>query len=283
MFIVFSYEYSGIGGETGGLVWLPIVSNKHAPRMKSHSVRIHVSPGTTGYKDLTGKGKASMQSAIFLARDLEAFCLVMTMAGLSCTQTNLAVTLYANGPGKALIDRRPGSFNNSKVTAPQFKCELRNTRYRQIDAATQRQLLAPMARILAPSQRVSFKGIVCDLQEVERLKETMSPTLNCFQASKWAFFEGSSLAKDLADTAVSHDDIDFVLSLYHLIAVTLGVCAFTHLAVQSDRRIFLYSCPEAAEACDILILEAWVNVACCAVKAKDMQLLARLATVSRRR
>ena len=267
-FIVLSYEYFGLGNENGGLFWLPIVSNRHAPRMKLHSVRIHVTPRTVGYRDPFLSGNGSMHSAIFLARDLEVFCLIMTTAAYSLRQPNLAVTLHrdtANVP--AIIP--PAESHTSRLAAPQFKCELRDTKYRRIDAATQRQILAPMARILAPSQRVSFKGIVCDFEKVESLKQTMSPTLTCFPAFKWGFFEALSTAKDVADAAVPHDAIQFVMNLYHTVARTIGELTFTHTENQYQRQSFLITCPEAVEACDMLALEALVNVACCAVKARD--------------
>lgn len=270
MFIVLSYEYFGLGNENGGLYWLPIVSNRHAPRMKKHSVRIHVSPGTAGYRDPALSGDASMHSAIFLARDLEVFCLIMTTAGSSIVPTNLAVALYVSQTGAPTVGP-PGFPNTPKVAAPQFKCELRNTQYRQIDEATQRQILAPMARILAPSQRVVLKGIVCDLEQVERQKQIMSPTLICYPAFKRAFFEAMSLAKDVVDAAVPYDDISFVMNLYHTIAVTLAVCTYTHFLDQGQRQAFLFTCPETAEACDILKLEALVDKACCAVKARDIK------------
>lgn len=272
MFIVLSYEWFGLGNENGGLLWLPIVSNKYAARMKSHSVRIHVPPGTAAYRDPELKGNASIQSAIILARDLDVFCLIMTTAGSSCKQSNLAVTLYKNGTGVPTIGF-PGVFDPPNLTAPQFKCELRNTQYRKIGVATQRQILAPMHQILAPSQRVYFKGTLDNIQEVELLKQTMSPTLSCFPAYKWAFFKALSLAKDMADAAVPHDDIKFVMSLYHITAMTLAVCTFTHSAAPRQRQTFLLACPEAAEACEILYLEAMVNTACCAVKARDVKVL----------
>ena len=165
MFVVLSYAYWGLGHENGGLFWLPIVSNKHALNMKSHSVRIYVSPGKAGYKDPNLGGNASQQSAIFLARDLEAFCLIMTTAGMTCHQKSLAATLSRGRTGVTITDG-PGLLDPPNLEAPQFICDLRNTKYRQIDAATQRQILAPMARILAPSQRVAFKGIMCEFREV---------------------------------------------------------------------------------------------------------------------
>lgn len=99
MFVVLNYEYFGLGNENGGLFWLPIVSNHHASRMKRHSVSIRVSPGTAGVKDPMISGNGSLQSAIFLARDLDVFCLIMTTAGSSCMQTDLLVTLDRNGVG----------------------------------------------------------------------------------------------------------------------------------------------------------------------------------------
>lgn len=236
--------------------------------MKLHSVRIHVTPGTVGYRDPILSGNASMHSAIFLARDLEVFCLIMTTAGSSCTDTDLTVTLFRDVTGVPRISPSAGP-NTSRIAAPQFKCELRDTRYRQIDAATQRQILAPMARILAPSQRVSFKGIVCDLEKVECLKQTMSPTLSCPYAYRWAYFEALSIAKDVADAAVPYDDISFAMNLYQTIATTLAVCTCTHISHLAQRPAFLFTWPQVAEACDILKLEALVDKACCAIQARD--------------
>lgn len=130
-----------------------------------------------------------------------------------------------------------------------------------------------MAQILAPSQRVSFKDTVCDSREVQLLKQTMSPTLNCFPAYKWAIFRALSLAKDMADAALSHDDLKLVMSLYAIAAVTVAVCTFTYTEAPAQRQTFLLASPEAAEACDILYLEAMVNAACCAVKTGDSNVL----------
>ena len=55
------------------------------------------------------------------------------------------------------------------------------------------------------------------------MKQVMSPTLVCYSAFKWAFLEALSLAKDVADAAVPHDDIKFVMNLYRTTTLTLGV------------------------------------------------------------
>jgi hypothetical protein len=149
--------------------------------MEKHSVRIRVSPGTAGVRDPMMSGSDSLQSAIFLARDLDVFCLIMTTAGSSCMQTDLLLTLDRNRAGVPTLGGL-GLFIDSDSVPPLYHCEQRRTKYRVIDEATQRQILAPMARILAPSQSVSFKGIVCDFREVEHLKRVMSPTLNCAPA-----------------------------------------------------------------------------------------------------
>jgi len=276
IFVVLSYEYFRLGIEHGGLFWLPIVSKNHGPKMKKHSVRIRVSPGSAGHRGAGFKGNTSMQSVIFLARDLDVFCLIMATAGASCTQTNLTVLLSKNGAGGAMLGF-PEASNIPNLAAPQFECELRNTEYRQFDGATQRQMLAPMARILAPSQRVSFRGVVCDFQEVDRMKEVMSPTLNCLPASKWALFEALSLAKDVADAAFPHDDPKFVMTLYHTIALTLAESTCLSEDRSSQRQELVIACPEAVEACGILALEAWVSAACCAVKARDEEALGEVS------
>ena len=236
--------------------------------MKHHPVRIHVSPGTAGLIDPSPTGNASPPSAIFLARDLGAFCLIMTTAGLSCVQTGVAVSLFEDGNGAPMFGPS-GPADAPKLMAPQLMCTLRDTKYRQIDAATQRQILAPMAQILAPSQRVSLKGIVCDSPEVEHLKRIMSPTLNCFSAYKWSFFEAMSLATDVAKAATLYDDIEFVMTLYQRIACTVISLTYTHEGDQVQHQGLRMASPEALEACEILLLEALVNIACCAVKMRD--------------
>jgi hypothetical protein len=62
-------------------------------------------------------GDDPMQSAIFLARDLDAFGLIMATAGSSCSQTNLAVTVSRDRAG-VLAVARPGLFSYPNRAAP---------------------------------------------------------------------------------------------------------------------------------------------------------------------
>lgn len=149
-FVVLSYQRPKLSTVNGGLIWLPIVSNTLVSRMQKHSVRIHVSD-TNRSQPAMRNGKEPIKSAIFLARDLETFCLIMTFAGLTCPQQDLALQLTTDTTGAPMVRFHP-QFGSS-TTASQLKCELRDTKYRKTDAATQRQILAPMARILSPSQK----------------------------------------------------------------------------------------------------------------------------------
>lgn len=97
----------------------------------------------------------------------------------------------------------------------------------------------------------------------------MSPSLNCFSAYKWTFFKAMSLATDVAKAATLNDDIRFVMNLYHRIARTIETLTYTHDTDRVERQGVLMASPEAVEACEILLLECFVNVACCAVKLRD--------------
>jgi hypothetical protein len=181
------------------------------------------------------------------------------------------VTLSKDDTGTPTVGL-PVAFG-MKVAAPQFKCELRNTKYRQIDAATQQQILAPMACILAPSQRVSFSGNICDFQQVEHLKQLMSPSLSCVPAYNWSRFKTLSLAKDVADATMHLDDIEFTMKLYKILEIAVAVSTHTLRKDATKYRIFLAVSPEASDACDILRLETLVSVACCAIKKRDIGVL----------
>lgn len=278
VFVVLSYQYHGLGIEIGGLAWLPIVSNKHVRKfsdMQKHSLRIHVAPGISGAQRLDPSATTtSTQSAIILAQDLDAFCLIMTSAGSVCTKESLAVVLSKDSTGTLSIVL-PDAVAK-KAATPQFICELFNTEYCQIDTATQHQLLSPMARILAPSQRAAFKGPICDVQQVNHLKQLMSPSLLCISAYNWSRFKTMSLAKDVADATLHLDDIEFTMNLYIILAIRLAQITFTEQNdPPADRQDYLAQSPEAADACDILRMETLVSAACCAVKARDFAALRR--------
>lgn len=120
-----------------------------------------------------------------------------------------------------------------------------------------------MSSILAPSQRVHITAKICDSNQVEHLRDVMSPSLLHLGAYKWAKFEATSLAKDLADAAAQHDEIEFVMHFYIIIMVTLEhlTCRF-----KGNRQEYFMIYPEVAEALSLLELETMVNIACAMLK-----------------
>jgi hypothetical protein len=209
---------------------------------------------------------SQLLSFILLERDIETFRVVMSAAGSYYDTHGLAVRVNVDSTG---APHDPDlAVPRSNYTRAVFKCELRDTKYRKIDSATQHRMLAPMVAILAPSQRVQFTGNICDFAQIEQLKQTMSPSLICLPAYKWALFQTLSQAKDVANAAAQHDDVRFVLEMHKNI-----VDAILDLTWRGDpvyRRHLFNSFPEFAVACSVLELEALVIIACGMVKLGEM-------------
>lgn len=212
VFVVISYQWPRMLDMTGGWFWLLTVSKKHVARMTRHSLRIHASPGTNdlaAFAHETGQN-SPIESRIILAKDLEAACLALLVPAANTSGPGIAVTNSLTG----VLQLQASIFNDRKARSMQLKCELRNSTYRSMSAALQQSLLTPLAVIIAPCQRVVFTGKICDVSQTENLKRAMAPTLLCRTAVFWAYFEALMLRKELADTALEHDGLRFVIAEY---------------------------------------------------------------------
>lgn len=274
VFVVVTYKFPELGKAIGGPVWLPIVSNKHVDSMRLHSLRIFVESKPGGLSRTSGQTDLSSQpqSIILLASDLEIFHLIMRASGTRYDTKGLAVMILPDDNGDPFI--YGPTINDADNKSAAFTCELRDSKHRPMDHETQHQMLAPMASILCPSQRVCFTGKVCDLEQVEHLAKVMSPSLCCLEAREWSFFQSLSLAKSAADAAAQHDDTRFVVDLYTAVVCTLESLAGMNLVEPGPRRVLFMTYHELAVACSELQLEAMVNMACGMLKMENMDYFA---------
>ena len=102
-----------------------------------------------------------------------------------------------------------------------MSCQLRDTKYRPMDRALQNYMLAPLATVISMSQKVVFTGPICDSQQISFLKKRMGPTLISPNAIHWHALEECIVAKDVADAALEHDDLELVVQYYRMIASRL--------------------------------------------------------------
>jgi hypothetical protein len=270
-FVVVSYQWPSLGVERGDLLWVPIVSTKHVPRMTLHSLRIHVDPGAEQLQ-LAALTHASVpiESYIILARDIKAFCVTMHVS----TESYHAAPAVLINPGARFRVTGIGRENTEDGQPTRFKCQLRDTRYRQMDRALQNYLLAPLASVVGMSQKVSFTGTICDPQQTEHLKRVMGPTLVCLNALFWFMYEESELAKEVADATVEHDDLDFVVYLYRVMSNRLSKRLFS--IIGSSRASWMMP-PyiEMLMAIDRFTVELLLNLACGELKLQQMSAFTR--------
>lgn len=147
----------------------------------------------------------------------------------------------------------------------QLKCELRDSTYRPMSAKLQYELLAPLAVVIAPSQRVVFSGNVQDVLHTENLKRTMSPTLVCETAVLWSHFEGLVMAKHATDLALEHDHIGFLIVQY----MTLEELSLKFIERDETHREVWSNHPELFEAIHVFHFELLITIACAKLKLPD--------------
>jgi hypothetical protein len=265
VFVVVSYQWPGIFHRTVSLFWMPMVSRKYAAKMKCHSLRIHVSPGAITLHKLTqgARKEAPLESFIILAKDLQAFCFLLQLTAASTEGPAISITTEPGEPASF----EPENFANSKAKSMSLKCELRDTRYRAVDAALQYSLLAPLAVIIAPSQRVVFTGKICNPKEAESLKRTMSPTMVCQTALRWAYFERLTRAKELADAALDHDKIDFVLAFY----MAVEALSLQMISCEDSQRELAQNYPDLWNAMCVFHFELMIIIAWGKLKIGDFE------------
>lgn len=254
VFILLSYQCEQRDMSHGGLLWLPVVSMKHVGWMQLHSLRIHHNFGSLQSRYI------QLQSCIILADDLEAFCLAVRMS--TAERVGAGVPL-AFAPGRTII----GLYDDPEVgiyRRPDMKClcDLRNTKHRPMDETFQHRLLTPLASMSCINQRVMIRGAVCNPSEVDHLKQLMSPSLICTEATVLHELQTLVIAKDIANAAVGHDELAFVLHLYEHIAGYLCM-----LMVQKEK--ILEAVPRSIDLVETMFFEVSINIGCGRLKLRD--------------
>lgn len=267
IFVVVSYQWPGIFNRTSGWFWVPTVSKKHVARMKRHSLRIHASPGTSALADVaqqTGKD-VPMESFIVLAKDIQALCFTLALPA-ACTR-GPAIQIRTGSGGEPCIGAELEHFIDRKERSMHLRLELRDTTYRTMSAELQRNLLTPLANVVAPSQRVIFTGSICDTLQTESLKRSMGPTLFCWTAFIWTHFQKLMTAKHTADAALEsqHDNPAFVLFQY----LTLELLSSGEIEKEIVRHELLSNHPTLYEAMHIFHFELLITIACVKLKTRN--------------
>jgi hypothetical protein len=261
IFVVISYQSSSpLTQAFGGLVWVPMVSKKLVNRMRLHSLRIHLAI------DDAGLPASSIQSCIILADGLEAFSFVARVGTSQVADPGPAVTvMFASGT--PIVGLNEGARSGRKVGSTKLLCDFRETKYRSMDDTLQHRLLTPLASIMSPSQRTVFKGTICNLREIEHIKQVMSPTVFSAEATFLWELKSCMLAKDIADSARHHNSLGFVLSLLVLAYSRLNALVSDTGMVKRAAKDF----PKGVEWMEMLRLEMLINIAWAHLKLNDMK------------
>jgi hypothetical protein len=237
--------------------------------MTHHSLRIHLSPGTNVLAKASSEigQNAPVESFIVLAKDLETLC--FTLAIPAACSRGPAIQIQTGSAGEPCIRTDLDHFIDRKARSMQMRLELRDTTYRNMSVKLQRDLLAHLGNVVAPSQRVTFTGSICDSLQTESLKQSMGPTLFCWTAFIWSHFEKLMMAKHIADDELEseRDDPAFVL-LHYLIVEQLSS---EELQKDIVRRELLSNYPKLYEAMHIFHLELLITIACVKLKTRDIK------------
>lgn len=233
--------------------------------MTRHSLRIHVSPGTSVLTDLahqTGKN-APIESCLVLAKDLGSLCFTLSVPAALIGSPAIQIQTGLSGD----ICVRTDILIGRKEKPMQMKLELRDTHYRNMTAALQRDLLTPLSGVISPSQRVVFTGSICDTFQTEGLKRMMGPSLVCWTAVAWSYFEKIIMAKDISHAALEHDSPAFVLFQY------LAVEFLSADQIEKDivRHELLSNHQQLYETMHVFHFELLVNIACIRLKMRDIK------------
>jgi hypothetical protein len=268
-FVVISYRWPSFGEERGGTYWVPIVSNEHVDRMKLHSLRIHASPGSLA----KAGANTPVESYIILARDMKAFCASMH-ARLEDTN-GVAITVnHLPNMNTELSIAGISEFPPFERLTPssRMSCQLRDTKYRPMDRALQNYMLAPLATVISMSQKVMFTGSICDSQQISFLKKRMGPTLISPNAIQWHTLAECIVAKEVADAALEHEDLELVVQYYRMIASRSMSTKFGPLVNPHEKHLLMEIMPfcQMIQALDTFTVEIMLILACGELKLGNM-------------
>ena len=257
IFVVLSYPSSSLEKVFGGLTWVPMVSKKHAGRMQLHSLQVHFDP------DTTSSAKFPVESCIILAQDLQAFVCAARPATVHGLNPGPAVTVIL-GTGMPAIRLNPAALAGRKASSTRCLCELRETKYRSMDEGLQNRLLTPLATVTSLSQRVVFQGAIRNRKKLAHLKQLMAPSVESTEAYFTWEVGACIMALDVANSAIEHDELVFVLGLQCLVYHRLETVMH-----QPDVYSWaLNNCPKILELLETFLFEIAVNIACGYLKVR---------------
>lgn len=86
-----------------------------------------------------------------------------------------------------------------------------------MDKALQHRLLTSLSLPTSVNQRVVIEGTIRNPQEVEHLKQWMSPSVECVEAIFTSEMGTCIMVMNLANSTIEHDGLDFVVGLQCLV------------------------------------------------------------------
>jgi hypothetical protein len=227
VFVVASFEWPDFDAVENGRptysqqLISPIVTDKHAARMKQHTLRLHI---TKNMDPLTARAptgrpnKIPLHSILLVANDFRAFCFSWRhrLGALG----GFAIEVEDRNLPTGRLRLLGVNTSGQKYKSPSLKIEFRDTSFRVADGALQRDLLGPLKGILCPSLQVSLKGVLRLPAElhIQNLKDTMGPNVISDQALTWHFFDTMLEGKHAADAAKMSGEDLVALRLYGSIA-----------------------------------------------------------------
>lgn len=219
-FVVVSFEWrwseDAALGQLPPLNWISHVSLDHVARIRYHNMRLHFV--RNGGEKLEGQSNGRAQSAILLADDLPELCLSMQVhfAGISGPAVVIGASNRRNG-GRGL--GISGLEHGSMLKAPEIAMELRDTKYRFMNAQLQAKLLMPFRQLTGDAVQLQITGNVPDTDAADTMKVLMGPNIVWFEAKLWKCLEALEGVKKVADRMVAESSFsDAVRSMYQSVA-----------------------------------------------------------------
>ena len=209
VFVVASCEWHESGFWPGESVftthaWIPMITEKRAAKMRHHSLRLHFGKGETAkysYLEACMRRKIPMHSCLILAKDLHALVTTMRIQVLEYEGFAVPIEDDATPPTLNVLGWNDHEDKPQKPT--RFKIQFIDTLHRTGDAKLQSEALGLLREIVCSGMRVTFDGILPEHgDQVQQMKNVMSPTLISRHPADWIRYETFHLAKQLADDAM---------------------------------------------------------------------------------
>lgn len=207
----------------GELMWVPLVTAKHADSMRHHSVQLDFQ------KNLQERDQAedtSKESFLLLLDDLGALCNVMryrlkSLSGFSITLSDASTQSPSipgtNGnvvPSILGVNGLVGTNSLDVLKPPSLSIQFLGSKLAARAFLVQQTALDSLREISCGGLQMAILGCLADLETIRRLNDAMGPVLISKDANRWDGLGLLYKAKDLADDVVRHGELQHAARLY---------------------------------------------------------------------